>query len=205
MVDDVKKATSSYRREQADATRRRIAGAAHDLFGTHGYGATSMEAIARQAGVGSRTVYSVFGSKREILNVICDSWLEAARARPFAREILAEPDPFERLRGAARWLTVLYSTDFDVVRILDAALDEDAETRVLLREKLRGRNRVMDSLIASVEPELVISLADAQSTFRALAAPGVYGELVVESGWSTARFETWLADTLLAQLTRRRR
>ena len=43
--------------------------------------------------------------------------------------ILAEPDPAARVRGAARWITVLYSTDFDVVRILDAASDEDAETQ----------------------------------------------------------------------------
>lgn len=192
---------SSYRREQAEATKARIAEAARALFARDGYSATSMEAIARQAGVGNRTVYAAFGAKREILNAICEKWLERAGARPLAAEILAEPAPGSRLRGAAHWLTVLYSTDFDVVRILDSALDEDPETRALLHAKLRGRNRVMDSLIASLKSELTVPLADAQATFRALAASGVYGELVIESGWSPDRFEDWLADTLASQLT----
>ena len=104
--------------------------------------------------------------------------------------------------GSAGWLAALYSADFDVVRVLDAALDEDEETRALLASKLRGRNRVMDRLIASVEPHLTVSLPDAQSIFRAFAASGVYGALVVDAGWSPERFEHWLADTLVSQILR---
>lgn len=199
-MSDAVKTPASYRQQQADATRSRIADAAQRLFATRGYAATSMDAIARDAGVANRTVYAAFGAKREILNVICERWLERARARELAEEVLALPSPRERLRGAAMWLTALYSADFDVVRILDAAMDEDAETRDLLRSKLRGRNRVMDGLIASVAPHLGVSLADAQSVFRAYAAPGVYGELVGESGWPVDRFEGWLADTLVSHL-----
>lgn len=86
------------------------------------------------------------------------------------------------------------------MRILDAAIDEDAETQTLLRGKLRGRNRVMDALIASLGDDLAIPRADAQAVFRAYAAAGVYGELVTASGWSPERFESWLAATLEAQL-----
>lgn len=198
--DTVKTPRSSYRQEQADATRLRIADAAQRLFARDGYGATSMDGIAREAGVGTRTVYAAFGAKREILSVICERWLERARARERARGVLETPDPTERVRQSAGWLTALYSADFDVVRVLDAALDEDAETRDLLASKLRGRNRVMDQLIASVESQLTVSLHDGQSIFRAYAAAGVYGALVVDAGWSPERFEGWLADTLVAQL-----
>ena len=86
------------------------------------------------------------------------------------------------------------------MRILDAALDEDDETRDLLRAKLRGRNRVMDQLITSVQEQLSIPLADATAIFRAYAAAGVYGELVVDSGWPPERFQEWLARTLVGQL-----
>jgi AcrR family transcriptional regulator len=196
----VKKTSSSYRQEQAQETKLRIARAAQALFARDGYAVTSIDAIAREAGVGTRTVYAVYGAKREILNVICERWLERARARELAKEILEEPEATARVDGAAHWLTTLYSTDFDVVRILDAAVDEDAETQSLLRSKLRGRNRVMDSLIASVEPALVLPLADAQAIYRALAASGVYNELVVNEGWSPDRFEAWLRRTLSAQL-----
>ena len=200
--ESVKTPRSSYRQEQADATRLRIADAAQRLFARDGYGATSMDGIAKEAGVGTRTVYAAFGAKREILSVICERWLERARARERARDVLETPDPADRVRQCAGWLTALYSADFDVVRVLDAALDEDEETRKLLASKLRGRNRVMDHLIASVEPQLAVSLHDAQSIFRAFSAPGVYGALVIDAGWSLERFESWLADTMVAQLLR---
>ena len=198
--ETVKTSRSPYRQEQADATRLRIADAAQRLFARDGYGATSMEAIAREAGVGTRTVYVAFGAKREILSVICERWLERAGARERARAARDTAEPVARLRAAAGWLVALYSADFDVVRVLDAATDEDEETRNVLAAKLRGRNRVMDELIASVEAELSVPLVDAQALFRAYAATGVYGALVVDAGWSPERFEGWLADTLVAQL-----
>lgn len=200
VTETVKRPVSTYRQQQADATKLRIAEGAQRLFARAGYGATSMAAIAAEAGVGDRTVFAVFGSKRDILNVICERWLERAGARELAKATLALADPGERLAGAAHWLTTLYSTDFDVVRILDAASDEDADTRSLIAGKLRGRNRIMDQLIASLEPELTVPLADAQSIFRAYAATGVYGALVVDGGWPLARFESWLQEALERQL-----
>jgi AcrR family transcriptional regulator len=200
MADGVKTPRSTYRQEQADATRMRIADAALRLFAHEGYGATSMEGIAREAGVGTRTVYAAFGAKREILSAICERWLEQAGARERAAAVLAEPHPVERLRGAAGWLTGLYSADFDVVLVLDAARDEDEETRTLLAAKLRGRNRVLDSLIASIADELSTSLPDAQAIFRAYAAAGVYAALVIDAEWTPEQFERWLGDTLVDQL-----
>ena len=46
-----------------------------------------------------RTVYSSFGAKREILSLICEQWLERARARERAAEVFAEPDPARRLEA----------------------------------------------------------------------------------------------------------
>jgi AcrR family transcriptional regulator len=195
------KGRSTYRQEQAAATRERIAEAARRLFGTSGYGSTSMEAIATEAGVAVRTVYSAFGAKREILALICERWLERARARERAAEVLAEPDPLRRLRAAASWLSDLYSAGFDVVTIFEAATDESAETRALLQSKLAGRNQVMDVMIASLEDHLDVPLHEAQAVYRALAAPGVYRELVEGSGWTPDAFAGWVADVLQRHLS----
>jgi AcrR family transcriptional regulator len=190
----------TYRQLQAQQTRDRIAAAARRLFAQGGYSATSMEAIATEAGVATRTVYSAFGAKREILSAICERWLEAARARELAEQALAEPDPRARLRAAAHWLRALYEEGFDVVTLFAAASDEDPETRALLRAKLAGRNQAMDAIIASLDGALSVPSSTAQAVYRALAAPGVYGELVVESGWSADAFEEWVARTLLRDL-----
>ncbi|TCO52148.1 TetR family transcriptional regulator [Kribbella antiqua] len=193
-------AVKTYRQVQAEETRIRIAQAARRLFADQGYGATSIDAIAKAAGVATRTVYSAFGTKREILSLICDLWLREANAIESAQRVFAIEDPIERLRGAAGWLTNLYAAGFDVVLIFDAATDESAETRALLRSKLAGRNEVMDAMIASLEAELKIPLKQAQAVYRALAAPGVYQELVDESGWTPEEFERFVADSLQRQL-----
>src|SRR5882757_30512 len=201
MASDVKP-RSTYRQLQAQATRERIADSARRLFAADGYSTTSIEAIAAEAGVAVRTVYAAFGTKREILSLICERWLEQANAQELAGQVLAEPDPARRLRGAAHWLRALYAAGFDAVLIFEAATDESPETRALLRSKLAGRNEVMDAMITSLKGHLRVRVREAQAVFRAIAAPGVYRELVEESGWTPAEFERWVARTLSAQLLR---
>ncbi len=193
-------APGTWRQQQARATRERIAETARRLFSERGYGATSIDAIAEQAGVAVRTVYSAFGAKREILSAICEAWLERAHARESAAQVLAEPDARTRLALSTRWLTGLYAAGFDVVLIFEAAVDESPQTRDLLRAKLAGRDQVMDQLMTTLEPQLVVPLAEAKALFRALAAPGVYRELVQEFGWSPEQLADWMADTLAARL-----
>ena len=63
----VVKTPPNRRREQADATRRRIVDAAYRLFSEGGYAAATMDAIAAQAGVAVQTVYHVFNTKAVLL------------------------------------------------------------------------------------------------------------------------------------------
>ena len=69
MAGPVKKRAydSPRRREQAAATRAAILDAALKLFEQQGYAATSVGAIAEEAGVALKTVYAVFGTKRGLL------------------------------------------------------------------------------------------------------------------------------------------
>jgi AcrR family transcriptional regulator len=191
---------SGYRQEQAQATRDRIAAAARRLFAVDGYRMTTMTAIAREAGVADRTVYSAFGAKREILSAICEKWLEDARAQEVVGEAVAASDAAETVRLAARFLRSLFETGYDVMQLFDAAMAEDPETRALLRAKLDGRNQAMNAIVASLGTHLVMPLPAAQAVYRALAAVGVYQELVVESGWSIDQYERWLTDQLTRQL-----
>ncbi len=159
-----------------------------------------METIAEAAGVAVRTVYSSFGAKREILSHICEQWLERAQARERAGEVLAVADPRDRVHAAARWLAALYGAGFDVVLIFEAATDESPETRALLRSKLAGRNQAMDAMVASLDGHLTVPVAEGQAVFRALAAAGVYGELVAGSSWTDEQFARWVAQVLESQL-----
>lgn len=192
--------TRTYRQEQAQATRDRIAAAARRLFAADGYRMTTMAAIAREAGVADRTVYSAFGAKREILSAICDKWLEDARAREIVQRAIAEPYPEATVRLAAHFLRSLHEHGYDVVLLFDAAMAEDAQTRALLRTKLDGRNEVMDRILSSLGRDLAVPMPAARAVYRALAAIGIYQELVVEAGWSNDQYEDWLYTQLRGQL-----
>ncbi len=53
--------------------RRQIAQAAEALFLAHGYGAVSMDSVARQAGVSKATLYAHFASKDVLFaGIVCD-------------------------------------------------------------------------------------------------------------------------------------
>lgn len=200
MVDDVKSPKRTYREEQAQATKDRICAAARRLFADQGYRMTSVAAIAAEAGVAERTVYAAFGAKREILSAICETWLEDAHARELVAAAVDEPDPLGTLRLAARFLRALFETGYDVMVLFDAASAEDPQTRAMLRAKLEGRNHVQNLIIDSVKDHLVVPLPAAQAVYRALAAVGVYQELVVESGWTIDQYEQWVLTQLAGQL-----
>jgi AcrR family transcriptional regulator len=58
---------SSLRARQAADTRSQVLAAATELFERSGWAGTTVAAIAKQAGVAVETVYSGFGSKKELL------------------------------------------------------------------------------------------------------------------------------------------
>src|SRR5215218_6265163 len=95
---------SPRRREQAAATRRLILEAAERLFERQGYAATTMAAIAREAGVALKTVYVAFETKSGLLRALWHLRLRGDEAdvpigeRPWYRAVLAEPDPERALR-----------------------------------------------------------------------------------------------------------
>src|SRR6266496_4226329 len=99
--------TRTPRRPKAQATRRRILDAARGLFVERGYVATTIEAIASQAGVAVPTVYLAFGTKRallvELLDIaaVGDDEPVAVLERPWVDQLRHDPDPQGQLR---RWV-----------------------------------------------------------------------------------------------------
>src|SRR4051795_13330370 len=98
---------SPRRRAQAEATRREILEAAERLFVRDGYAATTMAAIAREAGVALKTVYVAFETKSGVLRALWNLRLRGDQAdvpiqdRAWYREVLAHPDPERALRLGA--------------------------------------------------------------------------------------------------------
>jgi len=64
------------REEKKRKTRKAIIEAAIRLFGSKGFEKTSIEELAREAGVGKGTIYTYFQTKSEIFFAFCEEQLE---------------------------------------------------------------------------------------------------------------------------------
>ena len=191
-----------YRKQQALATRTRIATAARKRFHAQGYAATTVDEIAAEAGVAVSTVYAIFRNKRSILAAICEAWLEEAQIRPLMERALGDADVRQRLATAAQWTRQQWERGADVVPLLLAATQDDPEVAAMQAGWIEDKSRAMAHFVASLHGALRpdLDVARASDLFDALTIPELYRELVERSGWSPDEYEGWLASTLAWQL-----
>lgn len=192
----------THRQRQALETRRLIVDAARELFLERGYAATTMEAIAEEAGVAVSTVYAIFKNKRAILREIRMAWHERTRAREINEEAVEQPDPERRLEMVAHANRRQWEFGGTLVAIYQGAASVDREAAAELSEALRGRRVVMDRVVEGMKDALRpgLDVVRAAAILRALCLAEVYLELVRESGWSPDEYEAWLFETLKEQL-----
>lgn len=183
-------------------TRMAVIAAATKLFGERGW-ATSVRDVAREAGVAVETVYSVVGSKRELLKVTIDVGLvgddePVALAERHEFVALGTGDRATRLASAAAMMTDQYSRVAALHHALDQGADNDEELAELQRHVYdQQRATFSEGLTLALgrrpDPELVDAL-------QAVSSPATYLHLIRMAGWSNDQYERWLARTLL-QLT----
>jgi AcrR family transcriptional regulator len=197
-----KEASLTHRQRQALWTQRLIVDAARKLFLERGYGVTTMDAIAKEAGVAVSTVYAIYKNKRAILRAIREAWHEQTQAREINEEASRQSDPERRLRMVAHASRRQWEAGGDLVAIYQGAAAADREAAAELREALRGRRAALDRIVEGMEAALRPDLdaVRAAAILRALCWAELYRELVEESGWSPDEYEAWLFETLKEQL-----
>ena len=84
--------------------RKCILDAAIHLFSKKGYEQTSIEELAKEAGIGKGTVYSYFNTKRDIVRAFCEDELEFVR-----QELAANTNPESSLKDQ---LKVIFMAEF---------------------------------------------------------------------------------------------
>lgn len=189
---------------QALETRRLIAEAARRLFTAQGYGATSVAQIAAEAGVAVPTVYTSVGTKRKVLLLLLDRIDEEAGVAELAAELAVSPDPERVLALQVRITRQLAERCGDIIGALQSAAGVEPDMADALAagmarhragaEQTVGRLVALDALRPGADAE------EATAVVATLTAPTVYASLSREFGWTFDRCESWLADTLAAQL-----
>ena len=204
---------SPRRREQAAATRRTILETAQRLFERDGYTATTMDAIAADAGVALKTVYVGFETKSGLLRALWNHLLRAGRdevpvaEQPWYREVLAEPDPERQLRLHARNVRVVKLRIGGVLEVIRAAAPTDPEIGALWRRiqsDFHANQRVIaESLDAKHALRAGVDVDAATDILWTLNISNVWHLLVAERGWTPERFEAWIGDVACSQLLAR--
>ncbi|MBA2759473.1 MAG: TetR/AcrR family transcriptional regulator [Chloroflexia bacterium] len=201
---------SPVRREQARETRLRILDAARCLFLQDGYVATTIAAIAREAGVSAQTVYVTFNAKPAILTTLMgisiggDDQPLSVLERSEPQRMRQETDQRRQLRTMARGIRPILDRAgpmFDMMRIAAAAdADIAAAHRRLQEERLQNMTKVVEWIEANGPLSSGLSAAEAGEIMWTLTSPDVHRMLRIERGWSVERYELWLAESLIAAL-----
>lgn len=195
---------SPRRMQQAEATRQAIVQAARALFAQHGYQATTIQAIAQQAGVAVPTLYATFGSKAAILSALVKSAGADERIRAIARAAFAEPDPRRQIPLAARVMRSIHEYDADIEDLLWQAGGGDPDLAAVWRQSHQQQLNRLGELMGMIaqkgalKPGLTTEMATDILWF--LGSPESYRLLVRERGWTPQHYEDWLGETATALL-----
>ncbi len=185
----------THRQRQALATRQLIVASATALFLEQGYVATTIDAIAAQAGVAVSTVYSIFTNKRGILNEIRQQWHGQSQIKAILAEAIARNDAEHFLEQVAYASRRQWETGATMMTIYESAAAADAEAAAELQAARDGRRANLGGFVSTIYPLLRQDIDSAQATaiILALTLAELYTELVTVAGWSPDAYEQWLS------------
>jgi AcrR family transcriptional regulator len=212
MPDNVKRRQyeSPRRRAQADATRRDLIAAAQRLFERQGYAATTMAAIAAEAGVALKTVYLVFETKSGVLRAVWNALLRGDDAdRPVAEqpwyvEVLEEADPDRRLLLNARNSAEGKRRIAAIVEVIRSAATADPDIGTLwarIQAEYHANQRaIVERLHERGELAPGLDVDRAADILWTINHPNTWQLLVAERGWTPEEYERWAGETARTQL-----
>ena len=194
---------SSLREAQARATRRAIVEAGSALFVERGFAGTTVDAIAAQAGVSRKTVFTSVGGKVGLLKLAIDWALTGDDEpvvlddRPVVRELVEETDPQRAVVLWAHVVTGIAARLALLHPVLTAAADVDDEAAALHaiseRNRLGGARGFAEQLhdLGALRSDLSVDRAAAMASV--LMDPLGYRRLVLGDGWSEDEYADWVA------------
>ena len=199
---------STGRQAQARRNRQVILDAAQRQFLGGGYAATTIAAVAAEAGVSVETVYKAFGGKPGLVRAIYDRGLVGPEPVPAYRRAdelrERETDPRAIMRNWGTIASEVSSIVSPIERLVRAAAASDPDMAALLQthNDLRERRARHHARFLKERGYLRegVSLAQATDILWTCTSDELYDLLVTQRGWSLPRFAGFLADFMTTAL-----
>jgi AcrR family transcriptional regulator len=182
-----------------------ICDAAHHLFSSKGYLATSIDDIAAEAGVARPTVFTAVGPKATILRLVVDQALAGDDApvpiaqRAWWREAIDEPDAVRSIHLAARNMVLINQRSAPLLRALETAASVDTGAAEVWHRFQRQRHDGLNEFASALTRKSSQLRYDDDTITDTLwmLTPDAYLRLVKDAGWPIERFQDWLTDVLV--------
>jgi uncharacterized glyoxalase superfamily protein PhnB len=201
---------SPRREQQARRTRARITAAAARRFLVHGYAATTMRAVAADAGVALPTVELAFKTKARLLKAVIDTAIAGddepvpMLAREWAARAQTAAEPAEFIAVFAQTLvdSAQRAAGLTLVALEAARIDEDiaAIAMQLMTQRQVMATWLVDGLVRRSPLRNGVDRAAAIDTIWTLMDPALFCRLTGDRHWSALRFRLWFADSTLRLL-----
>jgi len=201
---------ASRRQALARQSRANVLGAARSLFLDNGYSATTMAAVAAEAGVSVETVYKAFENKAGLLKAVFDVAVVGddepvpMLERAAVKENVAEPDPREKLRMYGRFYVQSARRAVPVQLLArQAAASDPAAAQVweqMMAERLTGMTAFAHDLHRGGHLREGVTVEEARDVLWAYNAPEIWELFVIRRGWQPERFARWVSEALIAAL-----
>ena len=199
---------STGRQAQARRNRQAILDAAQRQFLEGGYAATTIAAVAAEAGVSVETVYKAFGGKPGLVRAIYDRGLVGPEPVPAYRRAdemrERETDPRAIMRNWGTIASEVSSVVSPIERLVRAAAASDHDMAALLQahNDLRERRARHHARFLKQRGYLRegVSVAQATDVLWTCTSDELYDLLVTQRGWSPPRFARFLADFMINAL-----
>jgi AcrR family transcriptional regulator len=195
---------SPARRAQADETRRKMLDAARTILPTLGYEATTINAVAQEAGVAAQTVYAAFGSKRGIIAALLDDARFGEAYKDAVRQARETRNLRSRVRLAARIACRVHGAESAEIAMLHGIIGVSPELAKIEVDAEMARRDAQYDLVSllfeagELRPEL--DMDRARDVLWAFTGRDLYRMLVATRHWSAEAYERWLADLLEKEL-----
>ncbi len=210
MTDPVKGTTEAGRRreERARETRARITDAALRLFLDRGYVATTVEAIAAEAGVAPATVYQAFGTKHAVLARALDATIVGDLApvrlldRDWVQATRRDSSAKRRLAAVVQRAALVAARTAALKEVMRDAAATDQSLRDLIREdhdRRRQTQRALAEIAADGELRPGMTVDRAANTFFLLVSSSNYQVATEILGWSHDEWQEWLVGILSSE------
>ncbi len=199
---------SSGRRAQARRSREAVVDAAERQFLEAGYAATTVAAVAREAGVSVKTVYKAFGGKPGLVRAIYERGLTGRGAVPAYQrsdEMRArEDDPRTIMRKWGSLTAEVASTVTPILLLIRSAAATDANMAALLEDSNDHRlERMRHNACALADRGFLrngVTPAQATDILWTCSSPELYELLVLQRGWSLPQFGRFVAELMIGTL-----